>query len=116
MIEQLTGREHGRAIAKRKQMLVSRDERHAFPRGDRNQVIVAGICRTKRRQAFGIRDGFCQFRDEGEEPPRINSVDPRSQLRTSEHALGLRKQGRAHDELELALQPLFDEPCRSAGP
>jgi hypothetical protein len=93
-------------------MCVSRNERCALARSQREQVVVAGVIRVNGRWSFGVRHDLPDLLQQPDEPKRVLGRNSAADLWLVQRSLHLLEQGLANDKLELTLEPQLNQTCR----
>ncbi len=93
-------------------MCVSRNERCALARRQREQVIVAGVIRVGGRRSFVVRDDLPKLLEQSDEPNGVLRRDSTADLWLIQRSLHLIEQCLADDELELTLEPQLNQTRR----
>jgi len=96
-------------------MVIAGNERYALTRRESDQVIVVGIGRSNRWWVFRRGGALCKLAQQTNEGIGVCRRHPRADLRLAQGLVDLLEQCPAHDEFEVAFQPLCKQARRHAG-
>jgi hypothetical protein len=112
LLQECPRRRDRQLVAEREHVCVSRNERCALARGERKQIIVAGVIRMNGRRSFGVGHNLAKLLEQSDEPSRVFRRHPTADLGSVQRSLHLVEQCPAHDELDITFDPELDESRR----